>query len=347
MPTQPLDSPSGQTHTAASAVRIGPDLRFSAAERIVGPGAGPRPAAARRFLEAADALGMDVSNMWGSLDAKGTRVKQVCLAVVGTGRTAMLFVSGPSDPSEPDRIPEDELAAAERRAAIDAACGHLRRLRVEGSSEQQVVLAQALLESEEVAAIEALSAAGFMRLGDLAYLRRSIPRSGSHRAKWPPGIVVRRCSELPDAEERLLTALERSYEETLDCPELCGMRDVADVLESHRSVGEYDPGMWWLVEADGEAEGCMLLSASPEQNAVELVYLGISPRLRGKGIGSLLMATGMQCLTGRSEKSITCAVDTRNEPAMLLYRRSGFQRFATRVPMVLSLRRSANETGGA
>ena len=75
-------------------------------------------------------------------------------------------------------------------------------------------------------------------------------------------------------------ALERSYVDTLDCPELCGLRVVDDVLESHRSVGVFDPGMWWLVMAEDEPEGCMLLSACPEQNAVELVYLGISPRLR-------------------------------------------------------------------
>jgi ribosomal protein S18 acetylase RimI-like enzyme len=139
----------------------------------------------------------------------------------------------------------------------------------------------------------------------------------------------------------LSKALERTYEETMDCPELCGMRVVGDVLESHRSVGVFDPGMWWLVMDSGEPEGCMLLSACPEQNAVELVYLGLSPRLRGRGLGSSLLMMGVQSLTGRPEKMLTCAVDTRNAPAMALYRRCGFQRFAVRVPLVLSLRRSA------
>jgi ribosomal protein S18 acetylase RimI-like enzyme len=320
--------------------RIGPDRRLAGAERIVGVGAGPRPAAARRFLEAADRLGMDLSNMWGVMDAGGKRAKQVCLAVVGSGRTAMLFVSGPDD--EAGSVAEDpEQGLRERCAVIRTACDSLGALERPGTREQAVVLAQALLEQEEVEALTALTECGFQRLGDLAYLRRPIPRSGGQTPRWPAGIVLQRLRDTPGDMTLLAKALERTYEQTMDCPELCGMRVVGDVLESHRSVGVFDPGMWWLVMDNGEPEGCMLLSACPEQNAVELVYLGLSPRLRGRGLGSSLLMMGVQSLTGRAEKMLTCAVDTRNAPAMALYRRCGFQRFAVRVPLVLSLRRGA------
>ena len=53
----------------------------------------------------------------------------------------------------------------------------------------------------------------------------------------------------------------------------------------------------------------------------------------------MLLSMGVQSLTGRAERMLTCAVDTRNTPAMSLYRRCGFQRFGVRVPLVLSLRR--------
>lgn len=303
----------------------------------MGAGAGPRPAAARRFLDAADRLGMDLSNMWGVFDPVTKRVRQVCLAVIGSGRTAMLFVSGPDEGHE-----EGEVSLWERMELIRAACDHLRaQLKGDGKT-QAVVLAQALLEQEEHEALAALLRCGFLRLGDLAYLRRPIPRSGGVQTpRWPDGVSIRRMRNSEEDMVLLSTALERTYEETLDCPELCGLRQVEDVLESHRSVGVFDPGMWWLVMAGSEPEGCMLFSACPEQNAVELVYLGISPRLRGKGLGAKLLMMGVQSLTGRPERVLTCAVDTRNTPAMALYRRCGFQRFGVRVPLVLSLRRDA------
>lgn len=153
------------------------------------------------------------------------------------------------------------------------------------------------------------------------------------------GVVLRRLSDINASEHDALLAiaLERSYIDTQDCPELCGLRDVADVLDSHRSVGDYDPALWWIIEYQGKPEGAMLLSACPEQQTIELVYLGISPVLRGKGIGSAMLALGLKELTGRPEGTISCAVDTRNAPAMKLYKRAGFQQFSTRVPMVMGI----------
>jgi ribosomal protein S18 acetylase RimI-like enzyme len=310
---------------------------LAAAERIVGGiGAGTRAAAARRFVDAADKLGMDLSRLWGTVGPGPTEVREVVLAVVGSGRTAMLFVSG----AEELGVREDDPSSSrqERAALLDEACEHLRALRSE-RGDQSVVLAQALLEPEETEAMEALGAAGFLRLGDLAYLRRPIPRSGGGGSvRWPAGVSLRRMADTPADMSLLCKALDRTYEQTMDCPELCGLRDVGDVLESHRSVGVFDPGMWWLILDGVEPEGCMLLSVCPEQSSVELVYLGLSPRLRGKGLGGQLLMLGVQSLTGRGEKTLTCAVDTRNVPAMALYRRCGFHRFATRVPFVRSLR---------
>lgn len=304
-----------------------------------GAGVGSRGAAARRFVDAADKLGMDLSRMWGTFAPDSSVVREVVLAVMGSGRTAMLFISGPDDLT--DRPDDPDAARQERSALLAEACDHLRALRRDDGA-QAVVLAQALLEPEETDAMDALASAGFMRLGDLAYLRRPIPRSGGGTSvRWPAGVSLRRMTDTPGDMALLSRALDRSYEHTLDCPELCGLRDVDDVLESHRSVGDFDPGMWWLILADGQAEGCMLLSVCPEQSSVELVYLGLSPALRGKGLGGQLLMLGVQSLTGRGEKNLTCAVDTRNTPAMSLYRRCGFHKFATRVPFVRSLRAPA------
>jgi GNAT superfamily N-acetyltransferase len=363
-PTSSLPAPV-PARPPPRAVRIGPDLRQAAAERLVGPGAGPRATAAHRFIATADQLGIDLSLLWGVLDPTGRAVLQACLAVVGSGRTAMIFISaggegirrpirsgsavagtiGDVDAAGGAEAANDrgtDRSTQERVAAITAACEHLRRLRrVPGSADPRaVVLAQALLEPDEHEAIQALVLAGFTRLGDLAYMRRPMPRSGGGFPRsWPSGTRVVRVADLAghSGAEMLERALARTYEHTLDCPELCGLREPADVLESHRCVGQFDPRFWWLVLRGEQPEGCMLFNPCREQQLVELVYLGLSAELRGRGLGSMLLSMGLAELGGRPERRITCAVDTRNQPALRLYRRAGFEQFATRVPMVLPL----------
>ncbi len=78
----------------------------------------------------------------------------------------------------------------------------------------------------------------------------------------------------------------------------------------------------------------MLLSAGSAPDTVELVYLGLSPSLRGRGIGDALIASGLARLAGRPESTIACAVDLANGPALALYRRAGFKRFTERVALV-------------
>lgn len=336
---------------ATRIVRIGPDLREAAAARLVGDraaaqeggGLAVRTAAARRFLAGAGAMGINLDLMWGTVDdgAPGPgRLAEVCLAVIGAGRTATLFVSAaPATGRRPVRgvgqWSPDAFASAHaaRVALINEAC------HVVGEpgphSGRGAKLAQALLEPGEQEAAAAFAGAGFSRLGELEYLRRPVPRaSEGATGEMIPGFTLRPVSELA-GDSALASALERSYVNTLDCPELAGLREITDVIESHRAVGRYDPRLWWvLLDAKGEPAGCMLMSASPEQDSIELVYLGLSERARGRGLGAAALAIGLKRIAGRGERWITCAVDTRNPPALNLYRRAGFERFSSRIPMV-------------
>ena len=353
-------------------VRVPVSRQFDAAVRLVGDQTEDPPAAAERFLETAAAMGIDLTLMWatesgGRGPSLGT-LRQVALAVPGSGRTVMLFVSGPARRRRGSLVSVSELGAGpgptrERAEVIRAAC---REVASDHGDEPASLLAQTLLEPRETEAVAGFAEAGFSRLGDLAYLRRVGPApSAASVGVLPPEVEVHSVASLlargwvPERiEAALLLALERSYIDTLDCPELCGLRSVADVLASHRSVGRYDPAFWWLVLASGRAEGCMLMSVCPEHESVELVYLGLSPVLRGRGLGARLLAGGLRVVLGGAAEAfgdgqgsaslpgrcvvgtggVTCAVDTRNAPAMRLYRAAGFQRFAVRIPMVLPLK---------
>jgi ribosomal protein S18 acetylase RimI-like enzyme len=332
-------------------VRITPELYLSAAARLVSQTNPNIETAAKRLVASAPEHGIDLSLIWGTVEPrqgrKGPRVRQACLAVLGAGRTAMLFISEPApagDFGDPTR------ALAERVAAIDAACAHLGR-----ELGERVAIAQALPDPAESWSVEALNAAGFIKVGDLSYLRRDaapLARStaGARRGQGhptlaaidtgtalEPGLTVSRLSDIDEAssEEVLLEALNHSYIDTLDCPELCGLRETRDVLASHRDTGEFDPRTWWVLLHKGQPRGCALFSNCPELHSAELVYLGIGPELRGRGLGRLMLSKGLDELRHQHPAwAMTLAVDHRNGPALRLYASLGFKPFGERIALV-------------
>lgn len=305
------------------AVKVTAALRERAAERLVAKD-NPLGESTRRhakaFLAAAHAHAIDLNHMWATIDPADPHasIREVALLVPGTGRTAMCFTSQPTTPRG-----EFELAQLIEEACRDA---------------PGVVLAQALLEPSETAAHRVFLGAGFTEVGRLAYLRRAAPKRGEFTptTSWPAGITVTNWKRGDDAD--LAHALERSYIETLDCPGLCGLRDTADVIASHRGTGVFDPSYWWIIRKDHSPQGAMLFNPCPDQSTIELVYIGLSPDVRGHGLGRTLMHTALAALAGRREHTVTCAVDTRNTPAMRLYSALGFDSFAERIALVRPVR---------
>lgn len=306
--------------------RLDPSLYLRAAMRLLPAAPHERMETGRRFLAGARAAGYDLSNMWGTVDDTGTTpsVREVCLAIEGPGRTAMCFVSGPAD-----GLAEDE-SSIERAACIGAVSAHL--------NEERVRLVQALPEPHETWAVRAYEAARFVHVGELAYMQLDIPqgRAAAHeRPTWPTGIRVRSVTDPLGADcDFLLGVLEASYIRTLDCPELCGLRATADVLESHLATGAFDPTLWQLAFEGETAVGCSLVSVIPENGSAELVYIGLSPAGRGRGLGAAMLRHAIAELRSRRVRRLVCAVDRRNAPALGLYARLGFREFSARTAWV-------------
>ncbi len=330
-PPAPAAARAAPPRATFEAVAVTPERRLDAAALLVGRNRADARDAGRRFLEASRKHSIDTGNLWASVISGSPAYHQACLAVPAAGRTAMLFTSTPRDPAE---IPALTVAvqAAAAHAAIRADAPHSPSL-----------LAQALLDPAETAVAEALLLSGFRRLADLSYLRLDLATWKRRRAReaiddapWPEGVSVANARSGADAD--LLPALKRSYIDTLDCPELCDLRSPEDVLESHRATGRFDARLWWVIRRDAEPEGAMLFNVCPGQGHTELVYLGIGPGLRGKGLGVRLMRYGLDRVASIAhEPAVTCAVDHRNSPARRLYASLGFEEFARRVAMVKPL----------
>ncbi len=331
--------------SSPAAVRVIESLELPAAMRLVSAQDSDREAAARRLLAAAPRHGIEFRHAWVTLDPRGARnaygpvVRQVCLAIPGAGRTAMVFLSEPTAGGDPGG---DEVGLAERMACLRGALGAIRELRDE-RGEPRVVVAQGLPEPNEDWAIQACLRTGFVKVGNLTYMRAILPSGRSAAAHessaWPAGVSVVSAAGIPESRRDavLIEALDSSYENTLDCPELCGMRQTRDILESHRKTGVHDPAIWWVVFEGQSPRGCMLLARCPEQGAVELVYLGLAPVLRGRKIARRLMDMALRATADSKYGELMCAVDQRNAPAVGLYESCGLRAFAQRVALVCAV----------
>lgn len=325
-PQDPENTPSGGH--AVLVRRVGERERVAAAARLVGGMSADARHAGRQFVQRAGGHGIDLDLFWAAFPRPGV-VSQAALIVPQTGRTAMIFLSGPGHAKAcgpPERQRTDRIAVVGGAMA-----------EAEAELGGDVHLFQALPSPEETWAIAAFGGSGMSRLGDLAYMKRPLAmRQDRESGTWPAGMRMRPVGPLREDADlpTLRRALERTYIDTLDCPGLCSLRTTDDVIESHKAAGRFDPAHWWIIEADGEAEGCVLLSPSPEMRSLELVYMGLGPALRGKGLAVLSLRTAIERAQRLDLDEVSCAVDIINEPARAVYARLGFTEFARRIAFV-------------
>lgn len=202
-------------------------------------------------------------------------------------------------------------------------------------------LAQALLSPDDSLEIELLERFEFQHLADMFFLARTLSEEDATNS--PP---IGECDhDLFDETqaERFASVIERTYHESLDCPFLDGFRNGKDALFSHRLSGSFDPAGWRVYRSGDEDVGVMMMNEHPDQDAIELVYFGIVPEFRGKGIGRQMLAEGIQAaaLTGRA--ALFLAVDCENVYANNLYGELGFAELARRRIMVRRFPRVARE----
>jgi len=241
------------------------------------------------------------------------RLAGVIWANIQPGRTASVW---------PPRTRPDEPA--------DTA--ELVRCAIDGVRERDCVLAQAMVDEADNAA-GVLQAAGFAEITRMVFFVR-LTESG-------PAKSVRPRLELLPAEDlppgRLESLIERTYEGTLDLPELDELRDTTDLMAGYRATGHALPGGWLVATEANEPGGCLILADHPDMDAVELVYLGVAPERRRRGWGRALVEHAARLAHGRGRSQLVLAVDERNSPAISVYRQAGFTEFARRRLLLLPL----------
>jgi ribosomal protein S18 acetylase RimI-like enzyme len=125
------------------------------------------------------------------------------------------------------------------------------------------------------------------------------------------------------------------------------MRDVEDVMQGHRAIGVFREDLWTLVMVAGKPAGCLLLAHTPARDAVDVVYLGLAPAARGRGLGRLLMRQALRAAAECHAATLSLAVDESNTPALKLYRRFGLAAVARRVALVAQVTPASAGKAGA
>ncbi len=122
--------------------------------------------------------------------------------------------------------------------------------------------------------------------------------------------------------------LEATYEDSLDMPELEGIRSLDDIMASHQAGGRFVADRWQVGRLAGEpdAAAVLLLSEIPDRDAWEVAYLGLTPPARRRGLGRVILAHALE-LAAPFVPRLELAVDVRNRPATLLYQHAGFVPF--------------------
>ncbi|MBW3596387.1 MAG: GNAT family N-acetyltransferase [Planctomycetes bacterium] len=179
-----------------------------------------------------------------------------------------------------------------------------------------------------------MTAAGMEHVGDLLYLACGPSAVPKHA---PRGVEFQ---TYRDSDRRRLGAIiERTYQGSLDLPELDGLRSVDDVIDGYRDTGAYRAGFWRIVRSAGEDIGCLLLTEHPPHRQWEIVYMGLSPESRGNGWGTAIARFAQHLVFRAGGDRLLLAVDARNRPALKTYLRAGFEWWRQRAVFLKSLER--------
>jgi GNAT superfamily N-acetyltransferase len=202
-----------------------------------------------------------------------------------------------------------------------ATAGQLLTTAAEELAQQGVSMAQCSLGKPTPADDALLKQAGFQWLASLFYLVSSEPDF----PKSAPASRLKFERYGPATEERLKRIIEATYQGTLDCPALNGIRTIDDVLAGYRASGVFDPGRW-LTFTDGQRDvGCLVLTDYPDQENWELIYMGVVPEGRGHGWGKDIARQAQWMAYQAGRRRIVLAVDAANQPAIRMYAEVGFR----------------------
>ncbi len=255
------------------------------------------------------AFGTGTVSVDGLLEARRQgRLVGAILFQEQAGKAALVWPPGlvPGEPAE---------TAIELLAAAAARLGHAG-----------IRIATVLLDRIEAGDDLTLRTGGFRYLAELAYL-------ASTEQDFPvtcPQDALEFEPYRSESHGRLAGLVEETYQDSLDCPAMDGLRDIGDVLAGYRAAGEFAPQRWQIVRHADRDVGCLLLADHADVEQWELVYMGLTKAARGRGWGKAIVRRAQWLTRQAGRPRLVLAVDAANRPALEAYSSTGFRLWAKR-----------------
>lgn len=272
------------------------------------------------LLDAVEQQGLNADLLLGA--KVGQKLIAACVAVESPGRSAMLF----HGQTKPFRDPTPQSSPVTKGGNKGVVVALLQAIQPHAWQRKNLLL-QSLLNPYDVTIATAHRDAGFHYLAELVYLDCLTNEVCPPRANLPNLTYLTYSN---DRHAEFLRTLESSYVESLDCPYLTGLRNTEDVLLGHRHTGVGSPNLWYLACADEQPVGILLLAGVVGRAYLEIVYMGVDARARGKRIGDAMLSHAFDVASKQRAKGITLAVDSTNLYARRMYERRRFREIARR-----------------
>jgi ribosomal protein S18 acetylase RimI-like enzyme len=197
---------------------------------------------------------------------------------------------------------------------------------------RRIPLAQMVVGAADGYSAELLTRCGFPKFAELRYLyadaRPVSSRANRAMAKTSPSLSFEAdAAESPD----FAALIERTYVDSRDCPGLDGVRSMSDVLAGYRAQGRYSPRDWYVVRENNRNVGVLILAEHPEAGNWELVYFGLIPEARGRGLGQQVIRFALETVAANGGERLVAAVDSANQPALDAYSCAGFFQWDRRI----------------
>ncbi len=182
------------------------------------------------------------------------------------------------------------------------------------------VIAHLFLDIPDVSKAAPLVRHGFRSTATITHMLRDL----EHLPPPPVGLTFEPSATSPALFGETLLA---TYDGSLDVPEANTDRPADDILTGYRP-GQPDPPHWWLArDPAGAPVGVVILVPPRFAPTWEVGYLGVVPAARGRGFGAVMVRFALRQIRDQGAAHVTLSVDTRNEPALGVYRRYGFRSY--------------------
>lgn len=274
-------------------------------------------ASVAEFLRLAVARGLDVTSLWVIADGRDQLV-WAALPLALAGRAMLVMVPPRLRPGLQSKHVSELIASTLLEARRGGA-----------------TIAQALVDPEHRAVCRVLVESGFEDVAELVYLARRVDKPSPGRGLTDDYRLWRYDGS---THFRFARTIERSYVDSLDCPQLNGRRDIDDIIAGHKAAGEFDPELWMLLsDIENRDLGVMLLNRLHRREGYELVYIGLVPEARGQRLADGLIRKAIETLAIEGGGQLITACDADNAPARKLYHRHGFGHIYARRALVMNL----------